>query len=120
MDVRAKIMFKNEESKPVIFDGQRLMKVDCIIADHTESIKLALWEDMIHKVDCGKSYLFKSVTVNIFDDTKYLNANVSSTVELQDDINYINLTSKEIKDHIVEGQCLRSTCQTGNILYCYM
>ena len=106
VDVRAKVMFKNEESKPVIFDGQRLMKVDCIIADHTESIKLALREDMIHKVDCGKSYLFKSVTVNIFDDTKYLNANVSSTVELQDDINYINLTSKEIKDHIVEGQCL--------------
>ena len=51
MDVRAKVMFKNEESKPVIFNGQRLMKVDCNIADHTESIKLALWEDMIQKVD---------------------------------------------------------------------
>ena len=106
VDVRAKVMFKNEESKPVISDGQRLMKVDCIVADHTESMKLALWEESFHKVDCGKSYLFKSVTVKIFDDTKYLNANESSTVELQDDIDDINLTSKEIKDHIVEGQCL--------------
>ena len=73
------------------------MKVDCIVGDHTESIKIALWEDMIHKVDCGKSYLFRSVTVKIFDDTKYLNANESSTVELQDDINDINLTQKRSK-----------------------
>ena len=48
--------------------------VDCIVADHTESIKLALWEDMIQKVDSGKSYLFKRVAVKSFDDTKCLNA----------------------------------------------
>ena len=61
---------------------------------------------MIQKVDSGKSYLFKRVAVKIFDDTKCLNADQSSTVELQDEIDDINLTSKEIKDNIVEGQCL--------------
>ncbi|PFX16111.1 hypothetical protein AWC38_SpisGene19638 [Stylophora pistillata] len=88
--------------------GQKLKKVYCIVADHTESIKLALWEDMIQNVECGKSesYIFKSVIVKISDDTKYLNTNESSTVELQDDIDDIDPTSKEIKDYIFEGLCL--------------
>ena len=37
-------------------------KVECMVADCTNSIKLILWEDIIDKVSAGKSYLLQNVT----------------------------------------------------------
>ena len=43
--------------------------------DTTESIKLALWEDLIDHVHAGKLYHFKNFPVGIFEDKKFLNSN---------------------------------------------
>ena len=44
-------MFKNEESKPVIFNSQRLMKVDCIGCEYMKVIYLNCgYKDMNMKV----------------------------------------------------------------------
>ena len=39
------------------------MKTECVIADHTNTIALTLWEDLIDAVDCGKTYKFKNVKI---------------------------------------------------------
>ena len=59
IDVIAKVMSKNINKQVIIRNGKRLMKVDCVIADETDSIKLALWEELIDKVECGRSYVFR-------------------------------------------------------------
>ena len=43
-----------------------------VIADHTNTIALTLWEDLIDAVDCGKTCKFKNVKIRSFNDIKYL------------------------------------------------
>jgi hypothetical protein len=43
IDVYAKVMSK-QENKPILKNGKKIFKVDCIIADETDSIKLVLYE----------------------------------------------------------------------------
>ena len=56
VDVKAKVISKSEEKQPVVYQGKTKYKVDSLIADTTESIKIALWEDAISKVPISKSY----------------------------------------------------------------
>ena len=106
VDVVAKVMSKQQEKQLIISNGKQLMKVDCMIADTTDTIKLVLWEDLIDKVDCGKSYLFQAVKIRVFDDAKYLSTNESTIITAYADIKDVNLTSQDIKDNIIEGQCI--------------
>jgi len=46
IDVIAKVMSKNENKQVIIRNGKKLMKVDCIVADETDSMKLVLWEEL--------------------------------------------------------------------------
>ena len=52
--------------------------------------------------------MFSGVTIRVFDDTKYLSTNESTILEAKDDndIEHVNLTSDEIKDNIIEGNCI--------------
>ena len=106
IDIKVKVMSKATNKQAIVYNGKQIMKVDCIVADHTNTIKLVLWEEHIDKVDCGKTYLFKTVKIRIFDDTKYLSTNQSTTIELQSDLQDINLNANDIKDNIIEGQCI--------------
>lgn len=90
----------------ILRNGKEIFKVDCIIADQTHSIKLVLWEEVINQVDCGKSYLFRGLTTRVFDYVKYLSTSEANIIETKDKITNINLTSDEIKDTIIEGQCI--------------
>lgn len=90
----------------ILRNGKEIFKVDCIIADQTHSIKLVLWEELINQVDCGKSYLFRGLTTRVFDYVKYLSTSEATIIETKDKITNINLTSDEIKDTIIEGQCI--------------
>ena len=86
IDVIAKVMSKNINKQ---------VKVDCVIADETDIIKLALWEELIDKVECGRSYVFIRsyvFTIRVFDDTKYLSTKESTILEAKDDIEHVNLT----------------------------
>lgn len=107
VDVVAKVMNKQHNTQLIHKLGKQLMKADCIIADNTESIKLVLWQDLINKVECGKTYLFQDLKVRVFDDAKYLNTNESTVNKLSEqEIQEINLTSDELKDNLIEGQCV--------------
>ena len=46
-------------------EKKKIFKVDCIIADQTNSIKLVLWEELINQVDCGENYLFRGLLIII-------------------------------------------------------
>ena len=71
-------------------------------------------------MDCGKSYLFKGLPTRVFDYVKYLNTSEATIIEKKDKITNVNLTSDEIKDTIIEGQCIgvhikkQQTCVTCN------
>lgn len=107
VDVVAKVMNKQHNTQLIHKLGKQLMKADCIIADNTESIKLVLWQDLINKVECGKTYLFQDLKVRVFDDAKYLNTNESTAIKLSEqEIQEINLTSDELKDNLIERQCV--------------
>jgi len=56
-----------------------LQKVDAIIADQTDSIKLVLWGNNFIPVE-NKTYATKNVTVCTFSDTKYLTTTEHSTI----------------------------------------
>ena len=58
------------------------MKTECVIADHTNTIALTLWEDLIDAVDCGKTYKFKNVKIRSFNDIKCL----TTTIHLDQNI----------------------------------
>ena len=60
IDVEVKVLHKSPV-KETLFQGNcTKCKTDAIVADHTNSAKLVLWEDVIDKVDSGKSYRFSN------------------------------------------------------------
>ena len=63
IDVTAKVVNKENSKQPIVSKGKQLMKTECVIADHTNTIALTLWEDLIDAVDCGKTYKFKNVKI---------------------------------------------------------
>lgn len=114
-------MNKQQNKQQIVRNGKKeIFKVDCIIADQTHSIKHVLWEEVINQVDYGKSYLFRGLTTRVFDYVKYLSTSESTIIEKKDKITNANLTSDEIKDTIIEGQCIgvhikkQQTCVTSN------
>ncbi|CAB4002218.1 Hypothetical predicted protein [Paramuricea clavata] len=106
VDMEARVILKSEKKQPVIYQGKTKYKVDCLIADATESIKIALWEDGIDKVSTSKNYHFRNLMVRIFDDNKYLNTNEGTIIEEIADIDDINLSSPTLKDNIVKAKCI--------------
>ena len=55
IDVTAKVINKENSKQPIVFKGKQLMKTECVITDHTNTIALTLWGDLIDAVDCGKN-----------------------------------------------------------------
>ena len=100
--VTAKVVNK-ENNKPIVSKGKQLMKTQSVIADHTNTITLTLWEDLIDAVvDCGKTYKFKNVKIRSFNDIKYLTTNEGTT------IHHINMDFEDISLslNISEGKCI--------------
>ena len=106
VDIKAKIINKGESKQSVVRKDTKIYKTECIAADQSDSMKLIIWEDLIDKIYSGKSYHLKNLTVRIFDDEKYLNTNESTIVEEIDDLADVNLTTSEIKENLVTGQCV--------------
>ena len=106
VDVKARVISKSEEKQCVVYLGKTKYKVDCLIADATESIKIALWEDAISKVAISKSYYFQNLTVCIFDNNKYLNTNKATIIDEITDIDKINLSSPSLEDNLEKAQCI--------------
>lgn len=79
VDIKAKVLKKQENKQVIAKDGKKAKyKTDCLIADETDSVKMLLWENIIDKVNAGKTNHFKHLKVGIFGDIKYLNTNEAS------------------------------------------
>ena len=92
----AKVVNKENNKQPIVSKGKQLMKTECVIADHTDTIALTLWEDLIVAVDCGKTYTFKNVKNKSFNDIQYLTTNEGTTIHQDQDINDINMDCEDI------------------------
>ena len=106
VNVKARVISKSGKKQPVVYQGKTKYRVDCLIADVTESIKRVLWEDAIGKVATSKSYYFRNLTVCIFDDNKYLNTNEGTLINEIADIDDINLSSPTLEDNVVKANCV--------------
>ena len=106
MDLKVKVVKKEESNQVIVKNQKSTYKCHCIVADKTNSIKLALWESCIDAVHTGKSYHIQTVTVRIFYDTKFLNTNESTVINEIDDIKDMNLTSSEIQDKLFKGKVI--------------
>lgn len=67
VDLKVKILMKKENNQPIVKERQTTYTCDTLVSDHTDYIKLVLWEDKIDKVRSGKSYHFTNLTVCFFD-----------------------------------------------------
>ena len=103
VDLKVKVIIKEENKNLIVQDTKTRYKCDTLVADATGCAKLVLWEDIIDKVTRGKCYNFKNITVRIFDDAKYLNTNESTMVEEIDEIENVNIDAPEIKDNLLKA-----------------
>ena len=76
----AKVVNKENNKQPIVSKGKQLMKTECVIAAHTNTIALTLWEDLIDAVDCRKTCKFKNAKIRSFNDIKYLTTNEGTTI----------------------------------------
>ena len=108
IDVTAKVVNKESNKQPIVSKGKQLMKTECVIADHTNTIALTLWENLIDAVYCGKTYKFKNVKIRSFNDIKYLTTNEGTTIYQDQDIHDINMDCEDISLslNISEGKCI--------------
>lgn len=84
------------KSDPVPIPERDLTKVTLLAADHTETITISVWNDQIKIVDVGKCYIFKNVTVRIFNEEFSLTTNINSEIsEIEDIINAIDPPQEE-------------------------
>ena len=115
VDLKVKIIMKSENKQSVLQEGRPTYNCDTLVADHTNCIKLVLWEDKIDEVHSGKSYHFRNVTVRRFNDDKYINTNQSTIIKEIENITNINLENPQIKDNIITGKIVgvnikKTTC----------
>ena len=68
------------------------------------SAYFVLWEDIIDKVDSGKSYRFNNCKIRIFDDHKYINTNEFTKITEIEDIKNVNMTSPQIQEHMISAK----------------
>ena len=52
----------------IVSKGKQLMKTKYVIADHTNTIALTLWEDLIDAAHCRRTYKFNNVKIRSFND----------------------------------------------------
>ena len=107
VDVEVKVLHKSP-LKETLFQGNcTKCKTDVIVADHTNSAKLVLWEDIIDKVDSGKRFnRFNICEIRIFDDHKYTNMNEFTKITEIEDIKNVNLMSPQIQEDMITAKCM--------------
>ena len=106
VDVEVKVLHKSP-LKETLFQGNcTKCKTDVIVADHTNSAKLVLWEVIIDKVDSVKSYRFNNCKIRIFDDHKYINTNEFTKITEIEDIKNVNLLSPQIQENMIPAKCM--------------
>ena len=121
VDIKAKVIKKQENKQVITASEKRKYKADCLIADQTDSVKLVLWENIIDQIHAGKTYHFKHLRVGIFDDVKYLNTNEGTTLQEIDAFHKVNLTTPEITDNTIEGKCIGVQIKrTASCIVCNM
>ena len=110
-----------------IEDGRRFQTV--LLADHTGTAELALWEDFVGAVNNGESYTFNYLTVKIFHDKPSLftpkeNAKINKIADLQnvalptDSIKHTNEVQRArvlaVSDFATIHKCI--ACRDGSVL----
>lgn len=63
-----------------------LKKQDVMVADQTGTIKLTVWDELVDKLQKGKSYSIKNLSTRLFQNVKALTATKATTYELGEDI----------------------------------
>ena len=106
IDLKIKVIFKNEEKQKLILRGSTCFKTDSMISDDIGTIRLELWENAIDQVQCGKSYLLENLKVKIFDDIKYVNTSVDTKVSLIEDVEITEFSQSMFHENIIEGNII--------------
>ena len=100
-DLKVKVITKQPDKQAVVKNEKTYYKVECTVADRTNSIKLILWEDTIDKVSAGKSYLLQNVTV-----CSFVNTNETTVVQEVDEITDANTNTPGLQENHLPGQCV--------------
>ena len=103
IDVHAKVMSKQLKNKQAILrNGKKILRL--IVSKPIKLTASNLFSGRKSSTKL-KLYLLRGLTTRVSDDVKYLSTNEATIIEKKDDTN-VNLTSDEIKDTIIEGQCI--------------
>ncbi|XP_015761981.1 PREDICTED: uncharacterized protein LOC107341070 [Acropora digitifera] len=120
IDVTAKVVNKENNKQPIVSKGKQLMKTEYVIADHTNTMALTFWEDLIDAVDCGKTCKFKNVKIRSFNDIKDLTTNEGTTIHQDQEIHDIIMDCEDISLtlNISEGKCISANVSLKRELFC--
>ena len=102
VDLKVTIITKSQSKQSVMKNQVSMQKIDTIVADDNDTIKLILWEQLIDSVPTGLSCYFNNLTISVFDDKKFVNSNELTTVEPIDDIT-THMESPEMKNRLLVG-----------------
>ena len=107
IDVKIKVISKNEEKQKLIVRGSTCFTTDAMISDDTGTIRLELWENAIDQVQRGKSYLLENLKVKLFDDMKFVNTSFDTKVSLIEDV-HVEITefSQSMFHENIEGNII--------------
>ena len=106
IDLKIKVISKNEEKQKLIVRGSPCFKTDAMVSDDTGTVRLELWENAIDEVQRGKSYHLQNLKVKIFDDIKYVNTCVDTKVSLVEDVEIAEFSQSDFHENIIEGKII--------------
>lgn len=63
-----------------------IQKQEVIVGDSTATMKLTLWDDMVTKLEIGKSYRLNQLSTRLFQNVKTITATKATSIESIDDL----------------------------------
>ena len=92
--------------------GTSLKKVDYMIADHSGTVKMTVWERVVN-LEIGKTYNIDNVSVRTFNGVKYLTTTKYTTVNQCEDLSVIADVDLNEDNH---GKCISGSIVGINLI----
>ena len=84
-----------EPTSQTIKYGETLSMQTVHVADDTDTVNCVTWKDNIGKLEMGKSYSMKNVSVRVFDNIKSLTTTADSEIIEIEDIGSVKINEPE-------------------------
>jgi hypothetical protein len=90
-----------------------IQKQELVVGDCTGSIKLTVWDDLVSKLEIGKSYRIDQLSTRLYQNLKAITSTKATSIEIIDDI--VNCVQSADEVDLVEKE--GRITQVGLVMY---